>query len=814
MRLVKIKPHYFRSFGDSDWINLDADLVVLFGPNGYGKTSLAEAIEWLLYGKTKRRERGEDLCQRDYQGSYRNAHAPKTSTTFVEAVFRLLDGTECTIRRELLVGPRNVESSRIFVNSSSDTFTTIGIVGDEIYNPIIAQDNLQDFIHSRPKDRRDKISAILGLDPLVRFKTVVNKARTRIQNVPHSDVVSAQNKFDEVIAAMRHFPLVQHIMQKWVSRQFNLNNDFMELRQAALNTLGLHNGDWSVITDELKQYRENVARRAFDDRCIQPPPNLSTLLQILNEKENSFRESIRLLEDAYSQFISAAVSQYSEAQLQFWISGLKLLNPERPNMCPMCEAETLTIEKRAELEHRITQSASYSKAAQYFRTCCREIAQEIKNIADAIKALYPSFLNVEQRSSLKALFADSQEVFIEFLKTHDIGQTLITELQGELKDLVQHVENLYEQAASADTVKLAGELIGSLQNNIKHIIKRASDYAVKYLDAHSQFDVYLKKRIANITEVREIDGLLMPILCRRDIVIIAEYNRLLDELLEMIRQIEEFIQKKQSQLFATRGQEIKDWYNIMNPGALVRYNRMEPATDNIVLLAETFGVEVNAVACLSQCQLNCLGLSIHFVRALTPGNPFSFLVLDDPVQSMDDDHCQSFVIDVIKGLLDRNLQVIIFSHVKSLIDDVCNTYFDRQLLRLRISHYQKSGPIIENAETLQQVIKRVENLAKGNEDHRRLALSELRRCVELLIRDVCRKTNSQSPPDDATANQMLPYFAKCPGVTPQQCQGIKQTINFSDPASHTEVGWSVPVISQISPHINRLREIARQMGVW
>ena len=70
MRLIGIKPVYFRAFGNSDWISLNSNLVVIYGPNGYGKTSISEAMEWLLYGKTRRRERGETLSQREYQGSY------------------------------------------------------------------------------------------------------------------------------------------------------------------------------------------------------------------------------------------------------------------------------------------------------------------------------------------------------------------------------------------------------------------------------------------------------------------------------------------------------------------------------------------------------------------------------------------------------------------------------------------------------------------------------------------------------------------------------------------------------------------------
>jgi hypothetical protein len=56
-----------------------------------------------------------------------------------------------------------------------------------------------------------------------------------------------------------------------------------------------------------------------------------------------------------------------------------------------------------------------------------------------------------------------------------------------------------------------------------------------------------------------------------------------------------------------------------------------PGTDQIKLHASGFGVRMPAAANLSECQLNCLGLSVWVMQATTPSSPFDFIVLDDPV---------------------------------------------------------------------------------------------------------------------------------------------------------------------------------------
>jgi DNA repair exonuclease SbcCD ATPase subunit len=53
MRLLNLTVRNFRGFGSEPTsVSLDGELILFFGPNGFGKTSLAEAIEWLFYGTT------------------------------------------------------------------------------------------------------------------------------------------------------------------------------------------------------------------------------------------------------------------------------------------------------------------------------------------------------------------------------------------------------------------------------------------------------------------------------------------------------------------------------------------------------------------------------------------------------------------------------------------------------------------------------------------------------------------------------------------------------------------------------------------
>ena len=113
----------------------------------------------------------------------------------------------------------------------------------------------------------------------------------------------------------------------------------------------------------------------------------------------------------------------------------------------------------------------------------------------------------------------------------------------------------------------------------------------------------------------------------------ARYDTILAETQDLIRSVEQALQTKQTLLLQTHRVEVKALYDLLNPGANVVFDRMEPGTDQIKLHASSFGVQMPAAPNLSECQLNCLGLSVWVMQATTPGSPFGFIVLDDPVQS-------------------------------------------------------------------------------------------------------------------------------------------------------------------------------------
>jgi hypothetical protein len=216
----------------------------------------------------------------------------------------------------------------------------------------------------------------------------------------------------------------------------------------------------------------------------------------------------------------------------------------------------------------------------------------------------------------------------------------------------------------------------------------------------------------------------------------------------------------------------------------------------------------------SECQLNCLGLSFWLVRATTAGSPFGFIVLDDPVQSMDDDHCEAFLGTVVPSLCDdHKKQVIVLSHERKLIDRLRDLNKDRDVIVYHYDTYEKTGPSITPQINLAVMLAEVKSLAKGNEANRSSAVDKLRKLGEQFIRDLhLKQTGMPAPPeyDDAKPGELLELFRSISGTLPDEHARLKDTFDFAAPAHHQPAGYVGPVMTNIMPHIDRLRSLMKK----
>jgi len=185
--LAQLLPHYFRGFrANTSPVIFPEGLVVIDGPNSSGKTSLAEAFEWLFTGQLTRRTLHGLGAPRELEDCICNQLRPKGEQTWVEAILRLGNGETLSLRRLLTCdyGPTSTStpSSTLYVDGRELTQQEEASLLDELTlgtPPILMQHSLRVFVHSSPSERRDYFERLLRLDELtyVIERAVVGNSR-------------------------------------------------------------------------------------------------------------------------------------------------------------------------------------------------------------------------------------------------------------------------------------------------------------------------------------------------------------------------------------------------------------------------------------------------------------------------------------------------------------------------------------------------------------------------------------------------------------------------------------------------------------
>lgn len=115
------------------------------------------------------------------------------------------------------------------------------------------------------------------------------------------------------------------------------------------------------------------------------------------------------------------------------------------------------------------------------------------------------------------------------------------------------------------------------------------------------------------------------------------------------------------------------------------------------------GIEGAALGVMSQGELHAMALSLFLPRATLPESPFRFVVIDDPVQSMDPSR-----VDGLARVLDevaRSRQLVVFTHDDRLRESVRRLGIDARVIELT----RHEGSIVELRPALDPVARNLDD---------------------------------------------------------------------------------------------------------
>ena len=171
------------------------DFIVIEGRNSSGKTSLAEALEWLLSGSLSRRESSHIGDTRELEHCITNVFRPTNEDTWVNAEFVSYssesDADTFTLRRVLQedygATAKATCRSVLYLNDKKLSPSEERQVLDQLFAgvpPLLMQHTLSDFVQGAPERRRNYFERLLRLDEATELIRLAVISDDRANNFP------------------------------------------------------------------------------------------------------------------------------------------------------------------------------------------------------------------------------------------------------------------------------------------------------------------------------------------------------------------------------------------------------------------------------------------------------------------------------------------------------------------------------------------------------------------------------------------------------------------------------------------------------
>ena len=790
LSLASIKPHYFRGFKAlTDPIALTGALIVIEGKNSSGKTSLAEALEFLFRGSLSRREEHGEGNSEELENCIENQLRPSDESTFVEATFVKNSGTpdeKSMVLRRLLTKDYGTTStsmceSELHLDGTGLSIEDETAVLEELFScvpPLLMQHTLRSFVQSPPSRRRQYFERILSLNELTDLisRAVIGDAKLPELKSPEGgyglsqwETLIGQLKIPEAKTTVQKVKSVVQKDQPIALADALIHAACLEFSTTAVN---LAEAETWIHLQQIEARQKSFPPLAQLRPKQQPNHELSktiagfelrkakteakwTKYESARTSTNAVRENALVIADALENMIQAGLIDRKQAV----------------QLCPLCGHEspaTLT-------QKRLLDIAEWKPLVEAEKQARANFDSEIKGLKGDLQILIqeandtlPNLPHLDQY--LKDVSSELLDAVSTLVKVRSRIETQVRQHLDQAQLLVK--AEMGQIDTPTEVATYASECTACI-DNLKGLPERAEEYrlALRSLETvigqEASSDEEYKKRQSWLTCVKSQGELLDDFKWER--AKSSSQKDLTDIRKDLMNFRGRYLEGRRV-LFSEGMQEVWSCLREDTYSAFSNLQVPEPKGKGFPVVLEVKATlndgfktkEIDALKVFSESQVNALGVAAFVTRSRLLGH--DLLVFDDPVQSMDEDHFKTFARDVLPPILDEGRQIIILTHNQTFARDLSYWHHERSnyvTLRMRMS--QKDGCLVdEGNRRFSERLRNAEKLA--NEGELKESWIRVRLAIERLytISKIKHGPNTFAP--DSWKDQTAEYMWDSGGV--------------------------------------------------
>ena len=615
----------FRGFARQEVFDLNSSVSLIYGPNGTGKSSFSEALEYGLLGDVAEAY-NKRISTQDY---LKNAHVNRFEPPIIEA-FDSEGEAHPIAANETLFRFCFVEKNRI--------------------------DNFSRIAAQLPARQTELISTLFGLDDFNEFVLNFTSEMDRYIDLVGVESQKLQQKRLALVSEKQTIDGSAAAFAALAQDEFNLANQYEQ---------GI---TFDQLTSKLGNSETPGEIAALEGELLQPLAAKTELtVTALLSKQQAIEEHQSALTTKQRE-LEAASTELSFKQLYTAVSALGEVSKDE---CPACKTPlNKTYNDPFELAtQELEKLAHLSQLEQERDDLEAKLANDIKQVYQSLKTCTDR-LSKDIEPNPLASFTVQQETQVTLGWWQSLLDTGTDGVSGwqRLRDQIQQLEQMdndIDQAHQQRTKKQARlTQLRKLERQMIILQERRKTVENNLQTAENTVAGFNEENKALIAKAAA-EKTLIPI--NNDIA--TSYN-------QFVVLLSNYKDKLPAKLVADLGDKVVELYNAFNrndsPKDLLASIRLPLAQGQRLEIAFQTAPEkyFDALHILSEGHIRCLGLAILLAKNLNEACPL--LIFDDPVNAIDDDHRESIRLTLFEDDFLEGKQIILTCHGEEFFKDIQN----------------------------------------------------------------------------------------------------------------------------------------------